>query len=862
MVGVAGTGNLAPPPPPAAVDARHPSAGASSSSSAADRTRLVVRVSTSDAAAAWKQVGLKAAAPSSKSKGKAAAVPYSGRPLSAGAPPTTSTAASTAVSTAVGTNSTAAAAAAGASAAAAAMPPTPAADASPPTPLAKRRAWPISASPAERYSWGKSLQKSLAHARAVAAPQEEGFGGAVELVAGRPADLGTLTLLLKRRLCELPPAELTPARRNLLAAIVCEQAEEPCRLAALEQHVQALVAKVGPHNKSAMLPAAYVELAAREALRSANRAAFEHALGVPAQRGHAVQEVIFPLVLPGEQVVLGALEASRGAALMGGARLLLLDWRRAGQHRFRCRCGSESMQVKQMTLEGLPFSLDVFSNLRGLANQPKKIVLGLINIPDLGERCGLVSPVLVCGDCSAETCMHDAFILQQLPGCLQDQYPAELRYATGTHHFHRRATRLLLSLRTDCGTPLEAFVRAADESLGQQYEAAALLWNYRLHEALQQPTDAAPDADAAPSVAPLDADAPVPSAAGTAPSAGASAAAMTALWVDGRARADQRRERFGVWPDTATLASPFERQLAQQSALRTAEMRSVAPPAGHVVSHISTDDNDQIAKRSNADNGGNPKKLRLTNSADPCLPPIIGAVLMPSARKDVWLPDADQTIAQFGAPATWSCDNFPTNSNVLQPLMPKTKLTADLIHMEKRTTSTLRATSRDHRRILATFAGKFLRMRQQGPHSVAAIEKALTTDGGIKLGSRVMIERGGGGKKVKYFFFKRTVGPTCGPRMPDSLVKQMHGNGCFKETFKKNLAKDWQPMSEIRKNVRAFYDGLVSMRALYAEALQMARGEKRRTVLGGDAEPGSASDAQAIRCATCGCLPQQHVPAQ
>ena len=27
-------------------------------------------------------------------------------------------------------------------------------------------------------------------------------------------------------------------------------------------------------------------------------------------------------------------------------------------------------------------------------------------------------------------------------------------------------------------------------------------------------------------------------------------------------------------------------------------------------------------------------------------------------------------------------------------------------------------------------------------------------------------------------------------------------------------------------------------------------------------EPGSASDAQAIRCATCGCLPQQHVPAQ
>jgi len=58
----------------------------------------------------------------------------------------------------------------------------------------------------------------------------------------------------------------------------------------------------------------------------------------------------------------------------------------------------------------------------------------------------------------------------------------------------------------------------------------------------------------------------------------------------------------------------------------------------------------------------------------------------------------------------------------------------------------------------------------------------------------------------------------------------MHENGCFKESFKKNLAKDWQPMSEIRKNVCAFYDGLVSMRALYAKALQMARGERRRAV--------------------------------
>lgn len=111
------------------------------------------------------------------------------------------------------------------------------------------------------------------------------------------------------------------------------------------------------------------------------------------------------------------------------------------------------------------------------------------------------------------------------------------------------------------------------------------------------------------------------------------------------------------------------------------------------------------------------------------------------------------------------------------------------------------------------------------PHSVAAIERALLTGEGLLKGqhSKVMIERGGKGKQPVFFYFKDEVTARSGPKLPREILKQMHENGCFKETFKHNIAKDWRRMSAIRKDVSGFHEKLSRMRALYARALRFAR---------------------------------------
>lgn len=131
----------------------------------------------------------------------------------------------------------------------------------------------------------------------------------------------------------------------------------------------------------------------------------------------------------------------------------------------------------------------------------------------------------------------------------------------------------------------------------------------------------------------------------------------------------------------------------RQAELRTLEMRSVQPPPNGLL-HAASDDNDQLAARCGLANGGAKKKVRLTVTADPRMPPILGAALLPNTRRATWEADFDQALEQVGAPAVWSADNFPTNALIMGPKMPNTTLTLDLSHLQKRTTGTFRSCAR------------------------------------------------------------------------------------------------------------------------------------------------------------------------
>jgi hypothetical protein len=135
----------------------------------------------------------------------------------------------------------------------------------------------------------------------------------------------------------------------------------------------------------------------------------------------------------------------------------------------------------------------------------------------------------------------------------------------------------------------------------------------------------------------------------------------------------------------------------------------------------------------------------------------------------------------------WSSDNFPMNARTFQEELPDTTLTLDLVHMEKRLTSTLRQcaitaqttplhtarhstlprpprrTSGHRGRVQADWANNFLVLRQGSPngppepHSVESIKDRLRR-GAVTDKSRVMIKRGKHGTAPVFFKFN-TNGP-------------------------------------------------------------------------------------------------------
>ena len=61
-----------------------------------------------------------------------------------------------------------------------------------------------------------------------------------------------------------------------------------------------------------------------------------------------------------------------------------------------------------------------------------------------------------------------------------------------------------------------------------------------------------------------------------------------------------------------------------------------------------------------------------------------------------------------------------------------------------------------------------------------------------------MVERGKGSRQPKFFTFGADKD---GLAMPDATIEQILHNGCFEETFKLNLARDWKPVDEIRSSL-------------------------------------------------------------
>ena len=385
----------------------------------------------------------------------------------------------------------------------------------------------------------------------------------------------------------------------------------------------------------------------------------------------------------------------------------------------------------------------------------------------------------------------------------------------GQVHVHRRVSRGLFVLRTDGSTSAASLARAAEELLAAQYERVAMRWNYFLFELEDH-------------LAALVGD-EVWEERSAAERAGAAAARTLYLALrsdEWRASVQQRRELFGAFPSDDTLCNRLEQQLEERAELRTLEMQSARPPEGGLY-HMCMDDNDKIANAANVLGNASTRKLHLTASADnraPCvlrraaattlvappadrpttiLPSILtlapssrcslcrSAVLIPNAKKESWLPSLVAVKEQFGEPSIIAKDNFPTDANIVQAVMPNATRSLDLNHAQKRTTSTFRPCAAPHARLplapshgvqleptphatppfarrtsskrpalLARWKRMFLRNRQRGPHSIEMVKERMRS--GLKTGAKVMIERGRHGVPPKFFVFKDEVSESSG----------------------------------------------------------------------------------------------------
>lgn len=155
------------------------------------------------------------------------------------------------------------------------------------------------------------------------------------------------------------------------------------------------------------------------------------------------------------------------------AKLLIVDWRRVGHTRFRCRCSSETLHVVKDT-ELMCEKYTCFSTDS----------VGLMPIAGGSSRMVVASPVLACRECPKKFSMHSAAILSQIPGKFRHAYPVDEGYVDDGFQVHLEddLTRKLESLFIEGPTACASYCKAADQSLAQAYETAMMRWNVEVDE--------------------------------------------------------------------------------------------------------------------------------------------------------------------------------------------------------------------------------------------------------------------------------------------------------------------------------------------------------------------------------------------
>jgi hypothetical protein len=526
--------------------------------------------------------------------------------------------------------------------------------------------------------------------------------------------------------------------------------------AALSERKTELITDAAKHNKNltvapplvAAIINATMDHARRRALDHARRRALAAAAG-PLPRRTGLTSVVFDT------------PTSEGPPnideyMVAGTELLFADWRDVGISSFECATCGGSMRVATHEAEPDGIKRDAFKCTT-------KGQLGITRLVKPGARCFVVAPELKCSSCSHTCPMHAAEILKQVPPRLRRAYPVDPAYATTTTiHFGKEVTRQAEALFEESPTALATIVSALDESLALAFEDAMEDYHDDLldHLASLEPEARAIELTTSP---PID--------------------------------ESMRKQLFGVAPSEGALSDRVEKKLEAESSERTEELRSIAPPPGGLT-HMCIDDNDPLAKGAQVSGKHDKRKLMLTASAQ--TGQVLSAVLIPDASfksKERAVRDLKE---QFGEPRILSLDNLPVNAADYSRLLPSTQLVNDLKHFFCRLKNTSNSYSEHHAEQIKKLADAFMLTRRTGKHSIESITRKLRgLDGGIKPGGSVMIERGRGKTKARFFVFDDEENAI----MPEETIERILKNGCFEETFKSNLHRDWRSVDEIRASL-------------------------------------------------------------
>ena len=270
---------------------------------------------------------------------------------------------------------------------------------------------------------------------------------------------------------------------------------------------------------------------------------------------------------------------------------------------------------------------------------------------------------------------------------------------------------------------------------------------------------------------------------------------------------DSRYELIGRLASEDTLRDRVDNKLQADLPVRVAELQSMRAPPGGLL-HSASDGNKQLSAACQLEEGLSNAEVQIDVSAD--LGMVIGLVL----KKDgSWASEQQHVadlVAQFGQPRLHCRDNMPTNFENLRKEMPSTCFTTDFLHWFQRLNNSTRSFSAEHSRIASELRDACMVLLTQGalPEPPVASKEyylAKLRSGDVKPGGKVMIVRGKGSEKPKFFTFGEQGD---GATMPEALITQILSNGAFDAGFEHNLQRDWRPVEEMRSRLTVFKDAL------------------------------------------------------